>query len=325
MRTLLRSAALVGVVLLGGACGSGGGDPQTSQDAAPHADAPAVEGGAPAGEALIGAFLIELNPPKGTEPGRTTLFGKVSDGPTPNLVVLELVKETGGCRLLTPHAPFCDPPCNGSVCVDNNRCGSYPSAVKVGPIEMQGLGSGPFTLQPIGDGYPLMDLPLPFPPAPEGGEVKVIVKGSHFGAFTLATQAVAPLAWADNLILERNKAIALTWTARGLPGVGRMEVKVEISHHGGSKGEIDCSLPDTGSGQVPAELVTKLIDFGVAGFPTVTLTRVATGTATIAPGQVRLQVLSSIRREVTVAGYTSCDESMPCPGGKICRDNKTCM
>jgi hypothetical protein len=328
VRTPACPAALLGVILLCGACGSGGDDPQASQDAAPRADAPASsDGSAPAGEAVIGAFLVELTPPAGGAAGRTSLSGKVSDGPTPATVVLDLVKETGGCRLLSPRAPFCDPACSGSdLCVGDNRCAAYPKSQDLGPVEVRGLGSAPITMAFVVNSYEVFgDLNLPFPPAPEGGEVKVIVKGGRYGAFTLATQAVAPLAWSDTLILDRNKAIALTWTAPGMPAVGRMEVKVEISHHGGSKGEIDCSLPDTGSGQVPAELVTKLIDFGVAGFPTVTLTRVATGTASIAPGQVRLQVLSSIKREVMVAGYTSCDETNPCPGGKTCSDKKTCI
>ena len=71
--------------------------------------------------------------------------------------------------------------------------------------------------------------------------------------------AVAPL--------ERGKPIALAWTAPTMPGVARMEIKVDISHHGGAKGKIECDVADTGAVMIPSDLATKLIDLGVAGFP----------------------------------------------------------
>jgi hypothetical protein len=283
-------------------------------------------GSTPAADALVGAFLIELKPPAGGEPAQTTLQGKVSDGPTPSTLVLELTQQSGDCKLLTPKAPFCSPKCTGSdLCVGENKCAAYPTSQNLGNVEVRGLGPAPFTMEPIANNYQLpVDVTLPFPPAAEGAEVQVLVKGGPYGAFTLATKMVAPLAWTETLVLDRNKPIALTWTAPGKADVGRMEIRVEISHHGGSKGEINCNVADNGSFSVPAELVTKLIDLGVAGFPTVTLTRTTMGTMKITPGIVNLQVLSPIVREVTVAGFTSCDEDHPCPGGKTCQDNKVC-
>jgi hypothetical protein len=108
-----------------------------------------------------------------------------------------------------------------------------------------------------------------------------------------------------------------------MPGVARMEIKVDISHHGGAKGKIECDVADTGAVMIPSDLDTKLIDLGVAGFPTIALTRVATGKVAIAPGDVRFQVLSTVTHDVTVAGFTSCNEDTPCPGGEMCQQNQT--
>ena len=41
-----------------------------------------------------------------------------------------------------------------------------------------------------------------------------------------------------------------------------MEVLLEISHHGGRKGQLVCRTDDNGSLMIPAELVTELINLG---------------------------------------------------------------
>jgi hypothetical protein len=322
---------VLGLAGLLGACGSSDPEAAGTADAAAKADtlaaAPDMARGADAGaNALVGAFLIELKPPAGSAAGSTSLGGKVFDGPTPSTVVWDLAEQTGSCQLLVPRAPLCSPRCPGEqACVETNQCAGYPTSQDLGTIQVRGLGAAPFAVDPIVNGYQLpVDLTLPFPPAAEGAPVEVAVSSGPFGAFTLATKVVAPLASTGDLLLERAKAIPLTWTAAGMPALARIQIKVEISHHGGPKGKIECDVADTGAFEVPAALVTKLIDLGVAGFPTVSITRAATGTATIAPGQVILQVLSAVVHQVKVAGYTSCSDDMPCPMGKVCQPNQVC-
>jgi hypothetical protein len=110
---------------------------------------------------------------------------------------------------------------------------------------------------------------------------------------------------------------ALTWVPPGQAGISRVQIVLEISHHGGYKGEIDCDVPDTGSFEIPATLVTALVNLGRAGYPTVGVTRHSTVAASAMPG-VKLRVLSYVERPVDT-GVISCGigESM-CPDGTTC-------
>jgi hypothetical protein len=71
-------------------------------------------------------------------------------------------------------------------------------------------------------------------------------------------------------------------------------------------------------------MVSSLIALGVAGFPSVTLSRVASGSALIAPGTVTLQALSEVSRPLVVSGVQSCMADADCPTGKPCKQDETC-
>jgi hypothetical protein len=66
------------------------------------------------------------------------------------------------------------------------------------------------------------------------------------------------------------------------------------------------------------------LNLGVAGFPTVVVTRSATGSTTIAPGRVDLVVSSTIERSVEIAGLTSCTADTDCQPGQTCQSDLTC-
>ena len=68
----------------------------------------------------------------------------------------------------------------------------------------------------------------------------------------------------------------------------------------------------------------QLLDLGVAGYPSVIVTRSATGTTTIAPGRVDLVVSSMVERPVTIPGLTSCTSDADCTGGQTCQSDLTC-
>jgi hypothetical protein len=87
---------------------------------------------------------------------------------------------------------------------------------------------------------------------------------------------------------------------------------------------IECDTEDTGSLEISAALVTKLLDLGVAGFPTVIVTREAVGSVTIAPGRVDLIVSSVVEHAVQVSGLTSCSADTDCPSGQTCQSDLTC-
>jgi len=99
-------------------------------------------------------------------------------------------------------------------------------------------------------------------------------------------------------------------------------VKLDVSHHGGSKGEIDCDVADTGELEVAASLVTELLGLGLAGFPTINLNRVAEG-ADAANPNVTLVLSSDVTRAVDT-GVVSCLDDNACAKGETCQKNGIC-
>lgn len=276
-------------------------------------------------DAVVGSFIVALVPKTSTDPGYTSLTGKVYDGVTPATVVWDLVTSAAGCDLMKPRAPFCSTPCaSGGVCVEDEQCAAYPTAQDLGAVTVKGLGAD-FSVKAIANAYQLPgDLTLPFPPADEGADVSVNVTAGAFGPFAIRSSMVAPLAASGALSLESGKALKLGWASPGNASAARMHIKVDISHHGGSKGKIECDVADSGSFEVPAALVGSLVSLGVAGFPSVELSRVATGSAAIAPGKVTFQVLSTVSLDLAVPGVQSCHEDTECPTGKPCKQDLTC-
>lgn len=324
------------------ACGaeSGGDD-----DASATADS-ADTGGSDTGDTgdvaqspiLVGSFQLELVSPVAASgdtpatPGNTTLFGKVYDGPTPSQIVWEEGLKDGDCQLMTPRVPFCETPCGGSaVCVEDDTCEPYPLAGSVGTVTVTGVetadGKTEFTIDPIANGYqPSGGVSLAYPAFAEGDAIAVAASGATFEAFTLRAKGIAPLVLtSQTLTLAGDTPLALTWTAPATAGASKIHVKLDISHHGGTKGMIACDAADSGALTISAALVKQLLDLGVAGFPSVIVTRSAVGSATIAAGRVDLVVSSDIERFVDIAGLTSCTDDSQCPDGQTCQSDLTCQ
>ncbi len=303
-------------------------------DAASTEVAATPDGGVPdraavtdAGAPTVGSFIVELVRATATDPARTSLQGAVSDGPTPSAIVWDPIDTAGGCTLSKPRAPFCSPACaGGAVCVEDGQCAGQPTTQSLGPIQVTGLGASAFTVTPILNAYQLpVDLTLPFPPAAEGMDVGVSVASGLYGPFALHARAVAPLSSEGVLTLQKNSAATVVWQAPAQPDVARLQVKLDISHHGGSTGMITCDVADTGTLDIGANLITELINLGVAGYPRISLSRVSTGSAAIAPGVVTLQVISTVVRDVLIPGYTSCNTAADCPAGKTCLPSSLCQ
>ncbi|XXX75576.1 hypothetical protein WMF30_48795 [Sorangium sp. So ce134] len=286
---------------------------------------------------LIGAFQVRSLPdtPTGDAPepsGSTSVVGKIYDGPTPSQIIWEMAAEEGSCRLLTPRVPFCNEPCGGSaVCVEDDTCEPYPAAHSAGDVTVTGLnlesGEASLVMTPTANNYqPPAGVKLRYPPADEGQAVRFEASGDYFGAFAVEAKGVSPLELLNDTIrLDPDQDVPLSWTPPGQAGASEIHVKLDISHHGGTKGMIECSAEDTGSLDVPGSLVTKLLDLGVAGFPTIIVTRRSVGSTTIAPGRVDLVISSQIERSVEIAGLTSCNDSSQCPEGQTCQSDLTCQ
>lgn len=325
-------AALVGCsseTIGGGAStssSSGGETPDGGSDAGP---------GDP--NVLVGSFQVRLVAPvpamngAPATPGQTAVVGKIYDGPTPSSLVWEEAQKEGNCKLVTPRVPFCNTPCGGSaVCVEDDTCKPYPAAHNAGTVTAKGIkteaGAAEFAMSPVANAYqPPAGVKLAYPGFAEGDAITLDAAGEFFAPFSIASTGIAQLELTNTSIpLESGKPVALTWKPASSPTASKVHVKLDISHHGGTKGMIECDADDTGSLELPAALVTKLLDLGIAGYPSVIVTRLATGSTTISAGRVDLVVSADVERFVDIAGLTSCTGDMDCPSGQTCQADLTC-
>lgn len=279
---------------------------------------------------VVGAFQVKLTPKTDVAAAATTVVGKVYDGATPATVILQNPQVDGACTLRTPRVPFCSTPCGGSsACVEDDTCKAYPTARSVGAVTVTGVrstgGDSTFTMKPVANTYqPPAGVTLAVPPFDEGDVVTFSAAGDYFPSFTLTAKGVAPLVLTSTSIkLKSGDPMNLTWTP-GSSHDARILVKLDISHHGGTKGQIDCETDDTGSLTLTAALVKKLLDLGVAGYPTVIVTRQVTGSAAVPAGRIDLQLISVVEQPVEVEGLTSCSDDSDCASGKTCQSDLTC-
>lgn len=309
-RTL--SGAVV-AALLSTACGGGSSGAGSSGG-----------GGTSGAAAPSGTFTIAVTPPRAQGPaGYTALAGKVFDGPYPEATRWTTLATAGGCTLQKPVVPSCVTSCEAGVCVADGTCQAYPTGKSVGPLTIAGLGPTSFTVTPVAASYSLPGaVELPYPPFAEGAAVTLAAAGlDEVPAFTVASKGIAPLTLAsDTFAIAKGAtagafaALTLGWTPPAQAGVGRIHVLVDISHHGGIKGKIECDVADTGSLTIPADLVTRLVALGVAQYPAVELTRRARGTTAVSGGTVALNVDSTVAAAITIEGVT-CTAPADCGSG----------
>jgi hypothetical protein len=325
MRHSLHRASLsVGLILA--ACG---GDDGGSGD--PDAAGPDAMLGDPT--KLVGSFVVSV---VNAEPPYTTLIGKVYDRTPPEATQWNPMTTDGDCRLLIPEVPFCTTPCGGSaVCVADDTCESNAMPRDVGEAHVSGIrtvaGATEFDLAKLTTVNAITyqvpgTISLMYPGFAAGDPVTITATGSSFTPpFTLTTTAIAPLVVTNpDLALARNTGADLTWTPSAVGATSRILLKLDISHHGGSRGKIECDTADDGALTLSPTMMTQLLDLGAAGFPTIELERRSTGSALTTAGRVDLVIGSQIERPVTVPGIISCDGDEDCTPPATCQNDLTC-
>jgi hypothetical protein len=319
----------------GGAKAAAGSGTATTTTGAAGSGGTASAGPKQANSGLHGAFTLSLNaareatPTSPETPARTSFLGLVNDGakPSPNSWVEE--QSAGGCKLYTPVSPLCDPSCGSSAaCVSDNMCVPYPKSQSVGAITLKGVGDAPVEMTPIGSSnnyQPKAGTMLPYPPCAESAELTLSVEGGMYEGFELQTKCIAPLDFQGPIKLEKATPLKLAWQAPGDPALARIQIRLNISHHGGSRGEIRCDVEDNGALELPATMVDRLLELGVAGFPTIILTRVSTGGAVGgSPEHVEFIVQQYVERAVEIDGLVSCNDTQLCPEGQTCQSDLSC-
>lgn len=313
----------------GGSTATGGAGNNTSTGGASGGSS---GGNAPSSDEVVGNFRITLKDPTASRDGFTEVIGFVYERPYPQELVWEETQSAGDCQLLEPSVPFCDPACTGGgVCVEGGECVTPPAKKSLGEATVRGVrtaaGATEFTMKAVAGNYqPGSDTgTLPYPAFAAGDTLSVSTTGGDFAPLTLESTGIAPLVVTTEspVPVETGKAVSLAWEAGSNPAA-KVEIKLEISHHGGVKGMVTCEVADTGSTQIPEALVTELIALGVAGYPTVSLTRVTSDQTSISAGRVELLVMSQTSLPVEIPGLTSCSEEEPCPDGQECTAARKC-
>jgi hypothetical protein len=306
-------------------CGGAGGDgaaadaapADAAPDAGPSPDAGAVGGPCPAAE-RVGGFTVAL------DEGFTSVSGFVRDAVLPS-DVWAIEAEEGDCRLRVGPALRCDEACGAErTCAGERGCVDYPRNRSVGAVTVAGLAA-PVAMEPSAVGAYNFLGDLPHPGFAEGAPLRLEAAGGDYAAFALEATGIAALeAPEGEVAASADRPIALRWTPPASPGPARVQVKVDIAHHGGTLAEIECDAADTGALDIPASLVGRLFAHGVAGFPAVTLTRRTVDSARIAPGCVDFTVASVVVRDVVIDGVRSCNFDEDCPDGQTCAPALVC-
>ncbi len=317
----------------GGTAGSenpAAGDGNTPQAGA---DGQGGEGNTGPTTPVVGAFNIELKEadPNSGKAAQTAINGAVSDLPTPSPVVWDESVSQGGCQLMLKRIPFCDPECTSDqMCVEDSTCANEPTRQDVGDVTLTGLSrtdsATETALTAVNNNYQLASASaLSYPPIPEGSTVTLAASGGDIPAFTIESSGILPLelGGADPLPFESGSSVSLTWNAPVAGSDSRIQIDIDISHHGGQKAKIVCDVADTGSLEIPEPLVTGLIAQGTSGWPTLTIIRVAKGTYELPAGLVELNVMSSIDRPLAIPGIESCQVTADCTTG-TCQPDLKC-
>lgn len=325
----LVSASMAALALA--ACGPGNNNPDGG-DASSPSDGSAPSDGA-SSAAIVGIFKVMIEQPSMTSTGATTVVGRVQDGETPSTVLWSQSMASGDCKLMTPSVPSCTPACGSSAaCVATNTCARYPSGLDAGAITISGLrgtsGASPVTLTNVANNYQLpAGTTLMYPAFAEGEALSIQAAGvGSVPGFSLTNAGITPLAvTSNNLTVAANTALNLTWTPPAMTSdAQRIRVKLDISHHGGTRGMITCETADDGSLEIAAPLVTALVALGVAGFPSIVISRERTTSSTVGAGRATFSVVSDTEQFVTIPGVRSCSEDADCMGMGTCREDLTC-
>lgn len=256
--------------------------------------------------------------------GLTSVFVSVKDGVNPK-DVLEVTASAGGCSLLEGRKLLCQSACGADqTCGEAGACVKVPTALDLGTVTIDGLNANvslPFEPKSAMDsvaGYKSGRLGvLDLAPA---ASLSLRTSGGVVPAFSLRGAGSAPLEVPqDKVAMEKGKPVVLTWTAAPAVESTRVHIEVDVAKHAFISAVIDCDgVADTGQFEIPASLVSKLLDIGLGGFPMVTMSRRTVDSRDLSVGCVEFATESTTERELAIPGLISCadDDENECPAEK---------
>jgi hypothetical protein len=321
--------ALAALCLLVIGCSSAGGGPGDASGTGGGGGAPAPLAGPCPDDLAIGHFALSLVPPQDGNDGYSQFGGRVRNAVDPTTTLVEQMR-SGACRLLVWPDLRCDPPCHeaGTACVATNQCGQLPIGRSVGTVTVTGLTSS-VSSEPLSSQAIYNASIADYPPALPGAAISLHATGGAYPPFTLAGEGIEPLVFpAPTATVRDNQPYTLTWTP-ARTGRSRILAELTIAHEGPIWNKIACDLPDTGAGEIPADIIHALFANGADGFPTLALTRRTVDATPFGAGCVDFAVSTWVQQPVPVEGIISCNcnvpdcqttpDPLPCPVGHLCR------
>ncbi|MGC4088165.1 MAG: hypothetical protein QM756_09745 [Polyangiaceae bacterium] len=316
-----RALRFLGLALLcaGGAelgCSSDGnsGDANGGSGGASAGKGGSSSVGGTSGDAVVGTFMLALNPSVEATAPYTSIFGTVYGSPYPTDVIETVVASNAACSVYKFSRQSCtNPACTAAqTCVGPNVCEDKPSLVSIGDVSLTGVGPSALKLTAINNNYQYA-LDLPYPGFDDGGAVTLSATGSYFPAFSLTTKGTAPVELtATSYRISSGSALSVEWAPGSAGTAAKVAIMLNISKHGGSAGYMKCSTTDSGSFTVPADLLKALVDLGVAGFPQLLFTRSTRAEASVSTGKVAFEIDALASPKLDIDGYCSCFSSSDC-------------
>ncbi|MCP4606806.1 MAG: hypothetical protein GY847_40915 [Proteobacteria bacterium] len=230
----------------------------------------------------------------------SSINGTVADGVMPGTAPLEITT-LGSCRLLKKNNPFCDPPCGfEKVCAEDNECIPYPTNQNIGVVNIDGLVE-PIVLEPTDVSNLYFNTALTHPPFETQAEISLKATGGDHSGFSLYGKGIELLESDNNTwTLAKDQELTITWS-KGTVESAVVTATVDVDQHGITPASIMCQGPDTGSFNVPVELVDQLLDLGISGFPAATLDRRSIDSVETDLGCVEFSITSSAAVKAVVS------------------------
>ncbi len=268
----------------------------------------------------VGSLEITL------EDGFTSVQGQIYNGVVPGYIQMVSASE-GTCRLLRPRSLRCEPSCEvGTTCGEDGACVPQPEAVSVGSISVTGLAEPVELMAGPPVFYYTHRGSLPHPAFGLGDVISMSATGAdEVMAFELQGRGIESLIIQDEALpLEEGTASTIRWTAPSEASEAMVHLVLSIANHGGTPGQIDCEVPDTGEFTFPMALTDALLNLGYSGFPAVWLTRRTVDSVPTSLGCVQFVVQSNAALDISIPGLISCSSDQDCPEGQSCGPELTC-
>lgn len=289
---------------LGSACVAGSDDDGESGEVV----AGELDGACPLNE-RVGLFSVVH------EPGYSAIDGEINEAIIPT-AILEETFAAGGCRLLEPQNPFCDPPCSAGEACSQAGCIAYPERLETGEVRLAGLEVD-VVMNPRAD-QRYFETALPHPVFSPNTAIQLTSSGGEVGPLELSGRGFAPLELREGTwTVQPGQPLLVEWTAEP-GGEATIQLTINVDQHGTSPVTLVCEGPDTGSFEVPAAVVDALLGAGVSGFPVGHAYRRTVDSMVADTGCVEFQVRSHQSAAIEVMGHT------PCVGDDDCAEGTTC-